>query len=202
MRFIITTLILLYHCSLSAQLRIDVMSGLSVSNVEFQNSEVDFEFDPVTYYCGGLSVRYLVLDRVAMELSNELGFRGYSTTGTSKLRYRRMYWDIIPSISISPLDGLELDLGFYYGLLLRNEYKGIENEYRDLSHLEVVKDVDSGIMAQINYFFNRIGVWCAYKHGIANIDNVLYHNIHGQSIGEVEHKNREVQFGISYRILK
>jgi len=187
---------------LDAQVLLDVSSGISVSNIEFYNETVDWEFDPFTGAYFDFSAAFFKLNRVRLGVMTQIDFRGYQSGGSSTLSYRRMYLDLMPFATLNIWKGMDFSLAGFYGILLRDDYKGISGKYKSLKHLETVKNRDFGLMTSLMYMYRKIGLKIQYKYGLMNIDNVLFHNINGVSIGDVQHKTRELQVGLVVRLWK
>lgn len=202
MKIWMTLLAIIFNLAiLTAQLGLDVSFGVSLSNVEYENDTYEVDFDILTHGYLDVETFYMFSQSLGIGLINQLDFRGYRSQGRTELKYRRLYWDLMPIVIYKPLKSLKLSIGGYYGTLLRDEYQGVEGSYVDISHLHITKDRDRGMLASIQYSYGKIGLRILYKHGTKNIDDRFIHSINGVSIGDVAHKTRELQVGVVYQIL-
>ena len=192
---------LLHIHAISAQVVLDASFGVSISNIDYQNELYDPEFNHLTNLFGEVSGEYEVYKGLRFGLANQIDVRGYQTSENNEFSYRRMYWDIIPAVSVKLWSGFEIRGGWYYGVLLRDEYKGAVGVYTDISDSQDVKKRDNGLLGSLMYMYRRVGLRVQYKYGLKDIDNVLFHARNGVSLGDVQHKTRELQIGLVYRII-
>ena len=186
----------------NGQIGLTVSSGVSISEVIFENQTVDIEADKFHGYYLEAALDYQPITWLRLCLNNQFDVRGYESTGSNRIKYRRMYVDIIPTVTLVITKNVEAGIGMYYGILINESFKGVKNEYTDITNLQTIKSKDRGVVFGLALYYKRLGLKANYKYGNANIENGATFSINGVFAGELYQYSREIQLGISYRIFE
>lgn len=203
MRFIFVLLFFMTysgHCI--AQVIFEAAFGLTSSNLAYENSILSMEYDPVHHFHIDGTISARVHRNLRLSMTNQVDTRGHKTRENNALTYRGVFLDLIPIAWVGFGKYLEVGVGGYYSHLFSYKYKGVNDQYIEIKHLELLTNSDYGSVFSALLYYRRFGIRLLYKYGIRNIDNVKVHNVNGRSIGEVSHKSRAFQISLQYRIIE
>jgi len=182
------------HSQFSAQ----ISSGVDASSVNYEGLST---INPKTIlgYHGEFNLCYEIGERVNLIIATQFTSRGFLIENSNGSGYRRNYLDFQPELSIEPFNNMEFGAGIYYGLLISSQYRASNEEWVNLLAFQHTDLNDLGLSLLFRQSIGNVVLYVRWKHGIRNLNKIVYTDNKGTPIANSRERNRQLQVGVGYR---
>ena len=202
-RIILTAFLLAFGMSVAliGQINLNFSSGINYSNCVFKEIQMVPRQGRLGYFIG-IAPSYTINEKMQFAVDFQYSLKGYGTDTENNIdvqEFKYGYFDIIPELDFKLKNYLALGIGVNYGFKV-NEHFRYKNEDWSVPVVKIIKSTDFGLTAKIKTNFKRLSCFVRYNIGFKNIFDGFFTDIFGNEIEGAKLLNRNLQFGLGYKL--
>lgn len=184
---------------LNAQFSIGVTGGINLSKTRFINFE-HFNSESVLYYFAGIVPGYQLSEKVSLFTDVQFSQKGYKDAGLNAvgIQGRFTYLDVLPQIEYRLLQNISVGAGFNIGFKIGEDFKAEHEPWYTNENIEITKSTDFGFVASLKYHIDKFHLLGRINYGLANISELTFTDVNGQTLDDTKMKNTNIQVGMGY----
>lgn len=183
------------------QFSLNFTSGINHSTCKFEKLAVPAK--GLFGYFFGFAPNYQIAKKVQLQIDFQYSLKGFNIENTSNsfisgFIYR--YLDVISEVEYQVYNFLALGIGTNYGLKLQEQFKVGDGDWSSRGGPESSKSTDFGLTGKLKINHKNLFGFIRYNMGLRDINNVRTVDLNGQEIEGVKQFNRNLQFGLGYKL--
>lgn len=200
--FFVVVACLFFVSILSAQLKINAGAGINVSNLKYDNFQIDEQISPAANYFISVRPEIGILDKLSVGVDVQLSRKGYlvdNATDSTASAYRLQYFDILPQAQYRFINAAAIYAGLGVGFRLSEKAKFNDTWQNTVTKFSNKTDV-SYIFGLRFFPMDKLSAHIQVSGSLGSFSDIEWTNDFGEII-DVSTKLQNFQLGVTYQIL-